>query len=124
MGISLCALFRINCCRYSSERYSLKGHVKAYGNMPHDTYKVIKETSSEVVIWETSFEVAIRETSFDYNVRHLWLLYWSRDDLLGEDWNDHECSQINVVFDSNSKSVEVIKCAVRLIYEQDVEEFI
>ncbi|XP_030957503.1 TMV resistance protein N-like [Quercus lobata] len=124
MGISLCALFRINCCGCSSERYSLKGHVKAYGDMPHDTYKVIKETSSEVVIWETSFEVAIRETSFDYNVRHLWLLYWSRDDLLGEDWNDHECSQINVVFDSNSPSVEVIKCAVRLIYEQDVEEFI
>uniref|UniRef100_A0A7N2L9G3 TIR domain-containing protein n=1 Tax=Quercus lobata TaxID=97700 RepID=A0A7N2L9G3_QUELO len=106
MGISLCALFRINFCGYSSERYSLKGHVKAYGDMPHDTYKVIKETSSEVVIWETSFEVAIRETSFDYNVCHLWLLYWSRDDLLGEDWNDHECSQINVVFDSNSESVK------------------
>ncbi|XP_075648613.1 TMV resistance protein N-like [Castanea sativa] len=114
MGFSLCALFRINCYGYSSERYSLKGHVKAYGDMPHLTSKVIKETS---------FEVVIGETSFDFNVCHLWLLYWSRDDLLGKPANDHECSWINVVFDSNSPSVEVIKCAVRLINEQDVGEF-
>ena len=114
MGFALCALFRINCYGYSSERYSLKGHVKALGDVPHHTFKVIGETS---------FEVVIGETSFDYSVCHLWLLYWSRDDLLGTHWYDLECSRINVVFDSNSPSVEVIKCAVRLIYEQDVEEF-
>ena len=88
--------------------------MKAYGDMPHLSSKVIKETS---------FEVVIGETSFDFNVCHLWLLYWSRDGLLDKPANDHECSWINVVFDSNSPSVEVIKCAVRLIYEQDVEEF-
>ena len=113
MGFALCALFRINCYGYSSERYSLKGHVKALGDVPHHTFKVIGETS---------FEVVIGETSFDYSVCHLWLLYWSRDDLLGTHWYDLECSRINVVFDSNSPSVEVIKCAVRLIYEQDVED--
>ncbi|XP_050252990.1 TMV resistance protein N-like isoform X2 [Quercus robur] len=114
MGFALCALFRINCYGYSSESYSLKGHVKALGDLPQHTFKVIGETS---------FEVVIGETSFDYSVGHLWLLYWSRDDLLGTHWNGHECSQINVVFDSNSPSAEVIKCAVRLIYEQDVAEF-
>ena len=111
MGFALCAFFRINCYGYSSERYSLKGHVKALGDMPHHT-----------VIGETSFEVVIGETSFDYRVCHLWLLYWSRDDLLGTHWNDHECNRINVIFDSDSPSVKVIKCAIRLIYEQDVEE--
>ena len=114
MGFALCALFRINCYGYSGERYSLKGLVKALGDVPHRTFKVIGETS---------FEVVIGETSFDYSVCHLWLLYWSRDDLLGTHWYDLECSRINVVFNSNSPSVEVIKCAVRLIYEQDVEEF-
>ena len=74
MGFALCALFRINCYGYSSESYSLRGHVKALGDVPQHTYKVIGETS---------FEVVIGETSFGYSVGHLWLLYWSRDDLLG-----------------------------------------
>ena len=105
MGFALCAFFRINSCGYSSERYSLKGRVIALGDMPHYTVEVfIGETSSECI------------------VGHLWLLYLSRDDWLATRWND-QCSRIKVEFDTNSPSVEVIKCGVRLIYEQDVEEF-
>ena len=110
MGFVLCAFFRYNCSGYSSERYSLKGHVTALGDMPCHAIEV------------PFFEAVIGETSFDYSVGHLWLLYWSRDDLLGTHWNDRECSRLKVVFDSNSPSVEVIKCAARLICEQDVEE--
>ena len=110
MGFVLCAFFRYNCSGNSSERFSLKGHVAVLGDMPSDTSKVL------------FFEVVIGETSLDYSVGHLWLLYWSRDDLLGTHWNDHECSRLKVVFDSNSPSVEMIKCAERVIFEQDVEE--
>ncbi len=105
MGFALCALFRINCYRHSSERYSLKGRVIALGDMPPQT-----------------FEFFIGETSFEYSVDHLWLSYLSCDDWLAKRGIDR-CSQIQVVFDTNSPNVEVIQCAVRLIYEQDVEEF-
>ena len=108
MGFALCAFFRINHSCYSSERYSLKCHVIALGDMPHGPHR--------------TFEVAIGETSFKYSVGHLWLLYLSRDDWPAIGWN-YQCSRIKVVFDTNSPRVEVIKCAVRLIYEQDVEEF-
>ena len=114
MGVAFCAFLKKNCYRHLSDGFSLKGRVIALGDMPHRTFKVFGETS---------FEVVIRETSFDYSVGHLWLLYSSRDYLLDTNWNDHECRWIKVVFDSNSPSVVVIKCAVRLIYEQDVEEF-
>ncbi|XP_030934304.1 TMV resistance protein N-like isoform X2 [Quercus lobata] len=108
MGFALCAFFRINRSCYSSERYSLKGHVIALGDTPHGPHR--------------TFEVVIGETSFKYSVGHLWLLYLSRDDWPATGWN-YQCSRIKVVFDTNSPRVEVIKCAVRLIYEQDVEEF-
>ena len=105
VGFALCALFRIDCYGYSSEGYSLKGRLIALDDMLHHT-----------------FEVLIGETSFEYGVGHLWLLFLSRGDLLDTLMND-QCSWIKVVFETNSPSVEVIKCAVRLIYEQDVEEF-
>ncbi|XP_075648612.1 TMV resistance protein N-like [Castanea sativa] len=108
MGFALCAFFRINCCCYSTERYSLKGHVIALGDMPHGPHYI--------------FEVLIGETSFEYSVGHLFLLYLSRDDWLSTGRN-YQCNQIKVVFDTNSPRVEVIKSAVRLIYEQDVEDF-
>ena len=69
-----------------------------------------------------TFEFFIGETSFEYSVDHLWLSYLSCDDWLATRGIDR-CSQIEVVFDTNSPNVEVIQCAVRLIYEQDVEEF-
>ena len=80
----------------------------ALGDMPHGPHR--------------TFEVAIGETSFKYSMGHLWLLYLSCDDWPAIGWN-YQCSRIKVVFDTNSPRVEVIKCAVRLIYEQDVEEF-
>ena len=108
MGFALCAFFRINCSCYSNERYRLKGHVIALGDMPHSPHR--------------TFEVSIGETSFEYSVGHLFLLYLSREDWLSTGWN-YQCSRIKVVFDTNSPRVEVVKSAVRLIYEQDVEEF-
>ena len=108
MGFALCAFFRINCSCYSNERYRLKGHVIALGDMPHSPHR--------------TFEVSIGETSFEYSVSHLFLLYLSRDDWPAIGWN-YQCSRIKVVFDTNSPRVEVIKSAVRLIYEQDVEDF-
>ncbi|XP_030957403.1 TMV resistance protein N-like isoform X1 [Quercus lobata] len=108
MGFAICAFFRINCSCYSIERYSLKGHVIALGDMPHSPHHI--------------FEVLIGETSFEYSVGHLFLLYLSLDDWLSTGWN-YQCSRIKVVFDTNSPRVEVIKSAVRLIHEQDVEDF-
>ena len=105
MGFALCAFFRINRYGYSSERYSLNGCVITPGGKPQHT-----------------FEFFIGETSLNYSVGHLWLLYLSRDEWLATHGDD-QCSQIEVVFDTNSPSMVVIKCAVRLIYEQDVEVF-
>ena len=91
MGFVLCAFFRINHSCYSSERYSLKGHVIALGDMPHGSHR--------------SFEVVIGETSFKYSVGHLWLLYLSHDDWPATGWN-YQCSRIKVVFDTDSPRVE------------------
>ncbi|XP_008237406.1 PREDICTED: TMV resistance protein N-like [Prunus mume] len=52
---------------------------------------------------------------------HLWLVYISRDLSLGKEWQ-HRRNQLIFSFISSGPSF-VKKCGVRLIYEQDVEEF-
>lgn len=52
---------------------------------------------------------------------HLWLVYISRDLSLGKEWQ-HRRNQLIFSFNSSGPSL-VKKCGVRLIYEQDVEEF-
>ncbi|CAL8988527.1 unnamed protein product [Prunus brigantina] len=52
---------------------------------------------------------------------HLWLVYISRDLSLGKEWQ-HRRNQLIFSFNSSGPSF-VKKCGVRLVYEQDVEDF-
>ena len=51
----------------------------------------------------------------------IWLMYLSRDDWFALVPNG-ECCEIGVEFDNND-SLKALECGVRLVYEQEVEEF-
>ncbi|PRQ22478.1 putative toll-like receptor, P-loop containing nucleoside triphosphate hydrolase [Rosa chinensis] len=52
---------------------------------------------------------------------HLWLFYVSRDISFGTEWQN-SCNQLVFSFRNSGPSM-VKKCGVRLVYEQDVEEY-
>ena len=56
-----------------------------------------------------------------YGWGQICLMYLSRDDWFAEVPN-RECSEIEVVFETKD-SLKVLECGVRLVYEQEVEEF-
>ena len=104
MGFTLCALF--NATVYSD----FKARVKAIGDVPHRQH-----------VSKFHFERC--------NHDHVWLLYLSRDDWFNTVGNG-ECSQIEVVFESESNNSGSIypslenpvgQCGVSLVYEQDME---
>ena len=56
-----------------------------------------------------------------YGWGQICLMYLSRDDWFAKVPNG-ECSEIEVVFETKD-SLKVLECGVRLVYEQEVEEF-
>uniref|UniRef100_A0A2N9EF67 C-JID domain-containing protein n=1 Tax=Fagus sylvatica TaxID=28930 RepID=A0A2N9EF67_FAGSY len=104
MGLALCASFNAISSPSSADEFS--NPVKTFGLRA----RVIKARHDySYPPFEIFFNV-------EFAPNHIWLLYLSRDD-----WLDGEYSKIDVVFETYS--VNVWKCGLTLLHEQDMEEF-
>jgi hypothetical protein len=108
MGFALCASFdafgSLENNSSVDKILGLRAYVRALGDMPHSLY------TSKIFFGVTP------------GMGHIWLLFLSRDSWFATVHNG-ECSQIEVVFEDYGPRLNVQKCGVRLVYEQDVEEF-
>ncbi|KAM5551800.1 hypothetical protein ABKV19_026581 [Rosa sericea] len=119
LGFALCAVFVLHEHHQVDELYV--DEFKTF-NATHHLVCCLKLDGRELKVYGNQPAFRFSEEFCQVESDHLWLFYVSRDKYFGTEWWHNCYSQLEFLFETRGPGLKVKKCAVRLIYEQDVQE--
>ncbi|KAK9941542.1 hypothetical protein M0R45_007246 [Rubus argutus] len=119
IGFALCAVFVLHEHHRVDE---LEKHQFTTFGATHHLVCCLKCNGTELEVYGRQPAFRFSEEFCQVESDHLWIFYVSRDKYFGTEWWRNSCNQLEFLFQTRGPGLKVKECAVRLIYEQDVQE--